>query len=230
LGLLTKFISIVLEWGARVAAGLALLYSLYLIMLQNFWIGPLGGTSPFSLGSASVLYLLSQYQFARSGRGKLDSMVLGVLFANAFLQIYEIIYHFTFPIYSLTFPFVQGADIKFLAVELSMVLPLILVRKELSFKKISAYALGAFLFCWAIWILFGFPQYFSATYYIKPLLHTADPFHVSLALNYGSKVILAAFFLTLLRVWQRGPPSWWGRTAKAASTQETPIHMILPRV
>jgi hypothetical protein len=183
-----------------VVALLALLYSLYLILVENFWIAALGGVSPFAVGAASVLYLLAQFQFAKGGRSWVDSVVLGALFSNAFLQTYEILYHFTFPIYTLTFPFLAGADVKFLVVELSMVLPLLLVRKELSFRRTSAIPLGAFLLVWVIWILYGFPQYFSSGFFIPPLLHTSDPFHLSLALNYGSKVILAVFYAALLGI------------------------------
>lgn len=226
MGLIWKGLSLLLEWGARVIAFLALLYSLSLIATQNFWITPLGGTSPFSLGSASVLYLFSQYQFARDGRAKLDSVILGVLFANAFLQTYEIIYHFTFPVYSLQYPFLQGADVKFLVVELTMVLPLFLMRKELSFKKVSAYTLGLFFLSILVWVLFGFPQYFSNVYYIQPVLHTSDPYHLALALNYGSKVILAAFFLTLLKIRRSGTAAIWGRKVKAAPPGDAPLSYL----
>lgn len=201
-------------WAVRVVALLALLYSLYLIPRQEFWISPLGGTSPFSVGSASVLYLLSQYQFAREGRGTGDSIILGVLFANAFLEAYEIIYHFTFPIYSLQFPFLKGTDVKFLVVELTMVIPLLLVRKHLSFKKVSACALAAFILSMLVWVLFGFPQYFASGFFIPPVLHTADPYHVALALNYGSKTLLAVFFVTLLKVRRPGRVAFWRRKSK----------------
>lgn len=216
MGVISKNPSLVLERGVRAIAVLALLYSLSLIPSQEFWIAPLGGTSPFSLGSASVIYLLSQYQFARDGRRKLDSVILGVLFANAFLETYEIIYHFTFPVYSLQYPFLQGTDVKFLIVELTMVLPLLLMRKELSFKKVSACTLGLFLLSMLVWVLFGFPQYFSNVYYFQPVLHTGDPYHLALALNYGSKVILAAFFLTLLKIHRPGRAGLWRRKLKAA--------------
>lgn len=215
MGLISKSVSPLLEWGVRAVAFLALIYSLFLIASQEFWIAPLGGTSPFSLGSASVLYLLSQYQFARDGQGKAGSVILGVLFANAFLQTYEIIYHFTFPVYSLQYPFLQGLDVKFLIVELTMVLPLLLMHKELSFKKVSAYPLGLFLLSMLVWVLFGFPQYFSSVYYFEPLLHTGDPYHLALTFNYGSKVILAAFFLTLLKIRRPGRAALWGRKVKA---------------
>ncbi len=216
MALISKGLSLLLEWGARAVALMALAYSLFLIASQEFWITPLGGTSPFSLGSASLLYLLSQYQFARDGRGRAGSVILGVLFANAFLQTYEIIYHFTFPVYSLRYPFLQGMDVKFLIVELTMVLPLLLMRKDLSVKKVSAYTLGLFLLSMLVWVLFGFPQYFSSVYYFQPVLHTGDPYHVALALNYGSKVILAAFFLTLLKIRRPGRAALWGRKVKAA--------------
>jgi len=222
LGFLGKAIPFLLEWGARVAAVLALLYSLYLITLQNYWVAPLGDVSPFSLGSASVLYLLSQYKFSRDGWGRVDSMALGVLFANAFLQTYEIVYHFTFPIYSLSFPFIQGSDLRFLIVTLAMVVPLVIMRKDLSFRRSSAYVLVAFALSILVWVLFGFPQYFSSTYYIPPVLHTSDPYRLSLLLNYVSKVILACFFITLLNVWKRGPASVWGRTARAAQPSPAP--------
>ncbi len=96
-----------------------------------------------------------------------------------------------------------------------MVIPLILMRKDLSFKKTSAYALSAFVACWAIWMLFGFPQYFSSQYFIPPVLHSSDPYHLSIFLNYASKVILAIFFVTLLKVWKGGPKPLWGRKLKS---------------
>ena len=214
MGLIGKVAGFILEWGARMAAVLALLYSLYVISEGSYLIPWLGSVSPYSLGSASALFLLSQYQFSKGGRGKAESIALGLLFANAFLQVYEIVYHFTFPLLSVEPPFIQGADLRFLISEVVMVLPLALVRRDLSFKKTSLYLLAAFVVSMAVWVLFGFPQYFSTTYYFPPVLHTDDPYHLSLALNFGSKLILAAFFASLLDIWKRGPRAVWGRTAK----------------
>jgi len=222
LGLITKGLSLLLEWGARIGALLALVYSLSQIFTQQFWIAPLGGVSPFSLGSASILYILSQYQFARDGRGRGESMVLGALFANAFLQAYEIIFHFTFPLYSLRPPFVQGVDVKFFIVEVSMLLPLLLMRKDLTFKKTGIYALGLFIASMLIWVLFGFPQYYAEGYFYPPVLHTDDPYHLALAFNYGSKLILAAFFGTLLKLRKPGRTAIWGRKLKAVPPATTP--------
>jgi len=224
LGLLSKAVHGVVEWGARAACLLAIGYSLYLIYLQNFWIAPLGSISSFSLASAAVLYLLSQYQFARDGWSKVDSIVLGALFASAFLATYNIIYHFTFPIYSSSFPFILGSDLKFLIIELAMAIPVFLVRKNLSFKRSSLYALVAFAASMILWILFGFPQYYSGQYFVTPLIRMSDAYHVSLIFNFSSLVIFASFFATLLNLWRRAPRSVWGRTSRVQAPPVSSAH------
>jgi hypothetical protein len=215
-------------WILRVGAIIAVLYSLYLIAGQKFWIGPLGGTSPFSIGSASIIYVLAQNQFQRDRGNKVDSIVLGALFANAFLQTYEIIFHFTFPLYSLQYPFVQGVDVKFFIVEVSMLLPLLLMRRDLSFKKTGVYTLGLFFASMLVWVLFGFPQYYAEGYFYTPVLHTDDPYHLALAFNYGSKLILAAFFATLLKLRKPGKTAIWGRKLKALPPEGAPPSTQLP--
>jgi hypothetical protein len=48
------------------------------------------------------------------------------------------------------------------------------------------------------WILYGFPQYYYSGYAFPQILTTSDPYNLSLWLNFGSKALLAALFVSLL--------------------------------
>ena len=86
--------------------------------------------------------------------------------------------------------------------------------EDVSFKRSSLYALVAFAASMILWILFGFPQYYSGQYLIAPLIRMSDAYHVSLIFNFSSMVIFASFFATLLNLWRRAPRSVWGRTSR----------------
>jgi hypothetical protein len=73
-----------------------------------------------------------------------------------------------------------------------------MLRRHLSFKKTSLAALVVFASIWIVWILYGFPQYFSNDYFYPRILKTDNPFATSLILNFSSKPILALFFISLL--------------------------------
>jgi hypothetical protein len=179
--------------------GLAM--GIFLTIEGDLWIDPLGGMSSVSLAGASGLYLLTELHLSRMGTPIGQAIVLAILFANAFLQAYEIIYHFTFPVYLnyFRFPFLNGDGIRFLFLDGIMLLPLILIKKYLSATRLTWLLLVLFLLVWGAWILYGFPQYFSQGYYFPRLLEASDPFHTSLYLNFGSKALLACFFASFLQ-------------------------------
>ena len=79
-----------------------------------------------------------------------------------------------------------------------MISPILLVHEHLRFKRTSATLLSLLFTVWVVWILYGFPQYYYSGYAFPQFLRTSDPFHLSLWLNFGSKALLAAFFVSLL--------------------------------
>jgi len=172
----------------------------YLIVVRGeLWIGLLGGVSSISVAMMGVLYILTEYRLSKSGAAPVESIVLAALFVNVFLQSYELIYHFTFPVYLNYFklPFLNGAGIRYIALEAVMLLPLLLVRKNLGMRRLSMMFVFIFAIVWAEWILCGFPQYFSSNYFYPVLLPTNDPYNLSIYLNFGSKIVLAGFFASL---------------------------------
>jgi hypothetical protein len=183
-----------------VAALLAFGAALVLTYQGRLWVGPLGDVSSISVGSVAVLYAMSQYRFRVAGYSEMKSVVLGVLFANAFLQCYELVYGLTFALSASLSdpPTLTGTDVRTFILWLIMISPILLVHEHLSFKRTSMALL--FLTCavWVVWILYGFPQYYYSGYAFAQILKTSDPFHLSLWLNFGSKALLAVFFLSLL--------------------------------
>ncbi len=141
------------------------------------------------------------------GETPVESIVLAILFVNVFLQTYELIYHFTFPVYLNYFrlPFLNGDAIRYIVLEVIMLLPLLLVMKNLKMRRLSLMFVFIFAIVWAEWILCGFPQYFSVGYFYPVFLPAVDPYHLSLYLNFGSKVVLACFFASLLQT-HKTPP------------------------
>ena len=131
-----------------------------------------------------------------------DAVIFSILFCNAFLQSYELIYHFSYPVYFNYFmpPFLTGNDIRYLVLGFLPILPVFLMRKHLSFKKTSLVTLTVFVVIWVVWIMYGFPQYFSDEYFYPRILRTDDPYTLSMVLNFGSKVVLASFFTSLLKI------------------------------
>ena len=189
----------VLSFGFRLAAAAGLVLSAVLVVLGQLWIAPLGGLSAISFGGACALSLIV-YESLEHDTGKGECIVLGILFANVCLQTYEVVYHFAFPVYFNYFkpPFFVADDARYLAFEGVMLLPVFLVRKRLRFGPVSKILLASFAATFALWILFGFPQYFVEGYYYPTVLSTPDPFRLSLLLDFGSKAILVFFFASLL--------------------------------
>ena len=183
-----------------VAAFIALLASLVWTFEGQLWVGQIGDVSSISVGSVSVIYVLSQYRFKSVGYSGMKSIVLGVLFANAFLQCYELIYGMTFSLSALLSdpPTLTGTDVRTFLLWLIMISPILLVHEHLRFKWTSAALLSLTGAVWVVWILYGFPQYYYSGYAFAQVLKTSDPYHLSLWLNFGSKALLAVFFVSLL--------------------------------
>jgi hypothetical protein len=186
--------------GSYVAALLAFAAALVLTVQGRLWVTPLGDVSSISVGSVAVIYALSQYRFKRAGNSEMKSVVLGVLFANAFLQCYEVIYGLTFGLSAALGdpPTLTGTDVRTFILWLIMISPVLLVHEDLRFKRTSAALLFLFGAVWVAWILYGYPQYYYSGYAFAQVLKTSDPFHLSLWLNFGSKALLAVFFVSML--------------------------------
>jgi len=186
--------------GSYVAASFALLASLVWTLEGQLWVAQIGDVSSISVGSVSVIYVLSQYRFKSVGYTEMKSIVLGVLFANAFLQCYELIYGLTFSLSAIVRdpPALTGTDVRTFLLWLIMISPILLVHEHLRFKWTSAALLSLTGAVWVVWILYGFPQYYYSGYAFAQVLKTSDPFHLSLWLNFGSKALLAVFFVSLL--------------------------------
>lgn len=195
MGALTRWV----VFGTYGAALLVFGASLVLTFEGRIWVVQIGSISSISLASTSVIYAVSQYRFQSVGYSELKSMVLGVLFANAFLQCYEIVYGLTWGLSALiSDPPVTGTEVRTFLLWLVMASPIILVREHLRFKRTSAALLGATGVVWLAWILYGFPQYYVSGYFFPQVLETTDPYHLSLWLNFGSKALLAALFVSML--------------------------------
>ncbi|HVB95438.1 MAG TPA: hypothetical protein VND41_02400 [Nitrososphaerales archaeon] len=186
--------------GSYVAALLAFAVSLVLTFEGRLWVVQLGDVSSISVGSVSVIYALSQYRFRSVGYSEMKSMVLGILFANAFLQCYEVLYGLTFGLSAALSdpPTIAGTDVRTFILWLIMISPILLVHEHLRFKRASAALLALTAAVWVVWILYGYPQYYYSGYAFAQVLKTSDPFHLSLWLNFGSKALLAVFFVSLL--------------------------------
>jgi len=183
-----------------VAALLVFIAALVWTFEGQLWVVSLGSVSSISVGSVSVIYVLSQYRFRGVGYTEIKSVVLAVLFANAFLQVYELIYGLTWALSAVVNdpPTVTGTDVRMFLLWIIMISPILLVHEHLRFKRTSAFLLGLTAVVWVVWILYGFPQYYLSGYFFPQVLKTSDPFHLSLWLNFGSKALLAVFFVSLL--------------------------------
>lgn len=120
--------------GSYFAALLAFAASLVLTFEGRWlWVTPLGDVSCISVGSVAVIYALGQYRFGVSGYSEMKSVVLGVLFANAFLQCYELVYGLTFGLSALLSdpPTLTGTALRTFILWLIMISPILLVREYL---------------------------------------------------------------------------------------------------
>ncbi len=185
-----------------VMAIVAAFYSVASIILSQHWVTFLGDLSAFSLLSVSLIYLASESSLTRAGLDWVEAIVLSALFSNAFIQSYELIYHFSFLVYFNYFkwPLLDGDGIRYLVERSLTILPTALLRKHLSFGKLSAASLVLFAALWGTWILYGFPQYFSENSYYPIILEASDRYTTSILLNFGSKLVLAVFFISLLKL------------------------------
>lgn len=182
------------------ASLLTFLAALVLTFQGRLWVGPLGDVSSVSVGSVAVIYAVGQYRFRAGGYSEVKSVVLGVLFANVFLQCYEVVYGLTFGLSAALGdpPTLTGTDVRTFILWLIMIAPIVIVHENLRLKRTGAALFALFAAIWSVWILYGFPQYYYSGYAFQQFLTTSDPFHLSLWLNFGSKAVLAVFFFSLL--------------------------------
>jgi hypothetical protein len=180
----------------------ALAYALSHLLFRQYWIAFFGNISAFSLGSVAIIYLLSEFSLLRTGLGWVETLVWPALYGYAYLQSYELIYHFSFPIYLNYFqlPILNGEGFRFLLERFLTIIPVVLIRKYLSYTKLTIGFLMIFVMIWIVWILYGFPQYFHEGYFYPQILRTNDAFAYSLMFNFSSKLVLAACFISLLNI------------------------------
>ena len=199
------------------AAGAALVSFYYILVLRYYWITWLNGMSPFSLLSISLIYTAS----VRNNEGTLGAsrtIIYSGLYCGAFLLSYEIVYHFTWPVYLDYFHYPYGVNLtnlEYLALRLPLVIvPLYLMRDSVRIARVSVGLALAFVVTWTVWILTGFPQYFTlGTLYYQPIISISDYWNASLVLNFGSKLVLAGFFLsTVLTLRPNRPITRRGRS------------------
>lgn len=158
--------------------------------------------SAFSLLSISSIYIASVRNVERA-LGSYRAIVYSVLYCVAFLFTYEILYHFTWPIYLDYFHYPYGIELvnlEYFAWYLPLVvIPLYLMRRYVRSTWFSLGFASAFGVFWTAWILIGFPQYFTVgTLYYSPFVSITDYRNTSLFLNYGSKLVLAGLFISLV--------------------------------
>jgi len=179
--------------ASYILAAIAFVFAAVMTALGQLWVSELGNLSTVGLASICVLYVLSGLRLRTFGVPSLRSVVLAVLFANAFLNSYEIVYGLSF------LPPITGTELRTIILWCVMVSPLALMREYLRFdRRTSIPLISLFVAVWVVWILCGFPQYYVEGYRYSPILRTSDPFHLSLWLNYSSKAIFAGFFASLL--------------------------------
>ena len=177
---------------SNIAALVLFVYAVVMTAIGRFWISQLGDFSSVGLASVCILYIMGGKKFREEGLSPGKSIVLALLFGNAFLQSYEIIYNLSF------LPAITGDEVRAIVLLLVMLSPLFLMREYLRFNaRTSLPLLVMFAATWAIWVLFGFPQYYTPGYRFPRFLSSSDPYSLSLLLNYGTKAILASFFASL---------------------------------
>ena len=198
---------IIVDWTLRIISIGAIFVSLYLLSQGKFEVFDLGFVSSVTLGSVGALYLLSDYAFSRGGGiGRVDAMIFAILFCGSFVWTYELIYHFSFPLsFPPNYPIIidAGEVARYLALTTLPILPMVLVRKKLTFTHSSAILVGIFAAMWLSWILFGFPQYVQKPdwfVYVPPILKTTNPSATSLFFNFGTKAILAFVYASILNL------------------------------
>jgi hypothetical protein len=187
-------------WGLRGAAILALVYSLYLLSQRDYSVKFLGDVTPVTLAIVALLYVTAEVSMTHSKMGKLDAVVASLVFAFAYVQTYELVYHFTFPIYLNYFKPISlsGPQTKYLITMVAPIIPILLFRKHLSFKWTSVVFLSAFVAIWSVWILYGYPQCIGDAYYYPQIFKGSDACGLSIPLNSSAKVTLAAVYASLL--------------------------------
>jgi hypothetical protein len=171
---------------------------------------PLGGISAFSLLSISLIYTVSVRSNERV-LGASRAIAYSALYCVAFLSSYELVYHFTWPVYLDYFRYPYGvnlSNLEYLAWHLPLVIiPAYLMRNRIRITRISYGFALAFVMIWSAWILAGFPQYFAlGTFYYQPIVSMSDYWSASLVLNFGSKLVFAGLFISMVLVLRTEPP------------------------
>ncbi len=182
-------------WASYALASALFVYSSIQTARGDLWITQLGSLSSVGLGCICVLYVLGESRFRSLGTAPAKSAIMAALFANAFLQSYEIVYGVFLPTFT-------GEQLRTAILWVLMVAPLYLIKDKLRFGLASKLMLTTFALVWTLWLLYGFPQYYLTGFRVPPVLRTRDPYQLSLWFNFGSKAVLAGFYATLVEPWE----------------------------
>lgn len=141
-------------------------------------------------------------------RGLPDLEVMGVSLAMlvSSMWLYELIYHYSFPVYFnyFSYPF-DFNDLYTPIFAGGLALLLVVAHQHLKIRgnRLFYASAGLFVILWAIWLAIGFPQYFEQRTYITPLIQLEDAVDYSFPFNAATKASLSITYISLLAPTQK---------------------------
>ena len=174
-------------------------YATFLILRGESWTSFFGAESS-SVIFFSIVYLGAGILLAKREVPDVETFSIALATTLSAIWLYELIYHYSFPVYFnyFKFPFFDFNDTNTLLLEGATSL-LVLVGYKYFRVKGNYYFWGLVsLFCilYGIWILMGFTQT-SGTSYLPQYIHVNDPVLVGYILNRSSKLVLCLSWISL---------------------------------
>ncbi len=186
-----------------VASSLLFMISLYYsirLLGGAFWSETLR-TNVFTIVSYSGVFVFVALILLRRGLGDVEAFSISVSTTLSSMWFFELIYHYSFPIYLnyFRFPFFELADVRTLILDGSMVSLILVGYKYLKIRRNYFFLVSfcLFILCYSFWLLIGFPQVWAGEFYLPKMLDVANPFQLSQISNVLSKLLLCVSWVCL---------------------------------
>jgi len=174
-------------------------YAFFLILVGEFWT-PFFGAQSSSIIFFSLVFIGVAILLAGRGVPDLETFSIALATTVSAIWLYELIYHYSFPVYFnyFRFPFFDFNDAHTLLLEGATSLLVLAGYKYARLRGNNVFWLLvlAFFATYTAWLLIGFPQ-FDGTFTLPRYLQVGNPFFAGYILNRVSKLLLCLSWVAL---------------------------------
>ena len=160
--------------------------------------------SSIAIIMAGFVFIGALSNFEHKTNYRVRGIILSILMVFLSIFSFEVIYHFSFPVYLnyFKFPYIGLSSWNFVIITLilGISLSILKIKNYILLDKTAKILIVLFILIWSFWILNGFPQYFKlgTTYYPTIInIGIQNSYIEILLINFISKIIFMLIFVAI---------------------------------